>query len=59
MNTYHFLNNPTDSRDVKSFVKKLEEAIMSSFERQIKSIAENDGSAVIIGSQVGEEEIAG
>lgn len=59
MNTYHFLNNPTDSRDVKNFVKKLEEAIMSSFERQIKSIAENDGSAVIISSQVGEEELAG
>lgn len=58
MNTYHFLNNPTASRDVKSFVKRLEEAIMSSFERQVKSNVENNDSAVIISSQVREEELA-
>lgn len=58
MNTYHFLNNPTVSGDVKSFVRKLEEAIMSSFERRIKFIAVNDDTDVIVNSQVKEKELA-
>lgn len=58
MNTYHFLNNPTTSRDVKSFIKRLEEAITSSFERQSESNSENENSAVIISSQVREKELA-
>ena len=58
MNTYHFLNNPTTSRDVKSFIKRLEEAIASSFERQSESNSDNENSAVIISSQVREKELA-
>lgn len=58
MNTYHFLNNPTVSNDINSFVRKLEEAVASSFERQVKSNAKNENPAVIISSQVRKEEIA-
>lgn len=58
MNTYHFLNNPTTSRDVKSFIKRLEEAIASSFERQVKFNTKNDNSVAIVSSQVRKEELA-
>ncbi|MCM1132204.1 MAG: hypothetical protein NC340_01905 [Ruminococcus flavefaciens] len=58
MNTYNFLNNPTSSKDVKSFIKKLEEVITISFERQLDFDIENENSAVIISKQVMEEELA-
>lgn len=58
MNTYNFLNNPTSSKDVRSFIKKLEEVITSSFERQLDCDIENDNSAVIISKQIMEEELA-
>ena len=58
MNTYHFLNNPTASRDIKSFIKRLEEAIASSFERQVKFNTKNDNSVAIVSSQVRKEELA-
>lgn len=52
MNTYNFLNNPTSSKDVKSFIKKLEEVITLSFERQLDFDIRNENSAVIISGQV-------
>ena len=58
MNTYHFLNNPTASRDIKSLIKRLEEAIASSFERQTKYNAKNDNAVAIVSSQVRKEEFA-
>lgn len=59
MNIYHFLNNPTTSRDVKSFIKRLEEAVASSFERQLESNFDNENSAVVISSQLRTEELVG
>lgn len=52
MNTYNFLNNPTSSKDVRSFIKKLEEVITSSLERQVDFNIENDNSDVIISGQI-------
>lgn len=56
MNTYHFVNDPTDRSDMNRLLKKLEQVVADSFTRQVKTYAENNNSVVIINNFVGAEE---
>ncbi len=47
MNTYHFVNEPTDRSDINRILQRLEQVIANSFTRQVKKSAENDDSAMI------------